>query len=68
MIKAGGKLYAQSLLNSDTLKTAANELAEALEAINRAEQTTKEKIAGVFAVARPWKKMRVRNGLRPRRC
>lgn len=52
MIKAGGKLQAQGILDPQTLKVATNELATVLEAINRSEMTAMEKMAEVITGAK----------------
>jgi uncharacterized membrane protein len=52
MAKAGGKLYAQGLLDPTTLKVATNELATVLEAIDKSEHTAMEKMAEVITGAK----------------
>ncbi|MGD2078201.1 MAG: hypothetical protein PVH18_07440 [Chloroflexota bacterium] len=52
IIKAGGNLRAQGMLDPDTLKVATNELATVLEAINKSEQVAMEQMANVITGAK----------------
>jgi len=52
MLKNGGTVRAQGMINPDTLKVATNELATVLAAVNKAEQSSLEKMAGVMADAK----------------
>lgn len=49
MLNAGGYVRAQGIINPDTLVAASNQLASVLEAVEKAEYTTMEKMAGVMA-------------------
>jgi uncharacterized membrane protein len=52
MIRTGGYVRAQGIIDPDTLKTATNELAAVLAAVNKAEQATMEKMADTMAGAK----------------
>lgn len=51
MIRTGGTVRAQGLINPDTLKVASNELASVLEAIDKAEVASMEKMARIISEA-----------------
>ena len=52
MIRTGGYVRAQGIIDPDTLKTATNELAAVLAAVNKAEQATMEEMAEIMSGAK----------------
>ncbi len=52
MIRTGGYVRAQGIIDPDTLKTATNELAAVLAAVNKAEQATMEQMAKIMSGAK----------------
>lgn len=52
MIRTGGYVRAQGIIDPDTLKTATNELAAVLAAVNKAEQATMEQMAEIMSGAK----------------
>jgi uncharacterized membrane protein len=52
MIRTGGYVRAQGIIDPDTLKSATNELAAVLAAVNKTEQATMEQMADTMAGAK----------------
>jgi uncharacterized membrane protein len=52
MIRTGGYVRAQGIIDPDTLKSATNELAAVLAAVNKAEQATMEQMAEIMSGAK----------------